>query len=118
MKDYASMTDFELNLILAKKILDWDDIVTKPREGWQTAVSWADGYNWYDFDACHDWDVVGPLLVEHNISLTIKNRYFSNRSWVATEVTSNVEPKTSEHPNPLRAVIIVFLMMEEENETD
>jgi len=118
MKDYAQMTDFELNLMLAKKMLDWDDIELKPRKEGQTAVAWGDGYNWYDFDACHDWSVVGPLMVEYKINLTVKNRYSSNLSWDATEVTSDMDPKTANHTNPRRAVIIVFLMMEEANETN
>lgn len=111
MTNFDLLTDFELNLMAARLLLDWDDIETAPRKKEQTAVAWADGYNWYNFDPCNDWRVVGPLLVTHKISLTIKNRYFPTLSWVATEVTSDVEPKTSSHANPLRAAVIVFLKM-------
>lgn len=118
MRDYASMTDFELNLILAKKMLDWDDIELTPRKEGQTAVAWGDGYNWYDYDPCHDWSIVGALMTTYHISLDIYNRYFSNIGWTATEVTSNTEPKSAKDANACRAVVIVFLMMEEENETN
>jgi len=108
MKDYESMTDFELNLLAARKFLDWDDLKTTPFKENQTAVAWGDGYNWYDYDPCHDWRVAGELIESHGIGV----RKQLSGMWVITQPEGKFPQYVK---SPRRGIVIVALMMEEAN---
>ncbi|MBS0895538.1 DUF2591 family protein [Tatumella sp. JGM130] len=56
-------------------------------------------------DWCNSWEESGPIVSDNNISL-----YPTEITWIAGSATFHV---SATHENPLRAAMIVFLMMKE-----
>lgn len=110
MKNYSEMSDFEINKAVAiaegYPPEDCDYGWTgKPDVG----VEWSEktGYPTKSFNYCNSWADAGPIIEKSRISL--RNRIDGN--WMA-ENEWGISFRAL-HDNPLRAAMIVFLMMRE-----
>jgi len=113
--DYSKLSDFEINVKVAEIVVDYDCISRLPQVG--MSVYWGDGANWHLFNPCNNPADAWPIIVDNNISLHAP-RY--KEGWMAEFTGSDddvndgfsVEYFDSHHANPLRAAMIVFLMMQ------
>ena len=96
MKDYAIMSDFEINSAVSMALLD--------KSAHPSARYFAVG------DYCNNPADAWPVIVESRIS--IKAVLYSQ--WMAEDYLEEI---SSLSQNPLRCAMIVFLMMKE-NEND
>ena len=124
MKDYAEMSDFEINCHVAMTLGmkehffmgaggddDFDDEIPLTERGpiWQTCKYRVGAYkpsNGNCFDPCNNPADAWPIIVENKLSI-----YPNSERW-------GVEGPNSDDPfhfdeNPLRCAMVVFLMMKE-----
>lgn len=119
--DYSKLSDFEVNyyafLLSAKKgLISFKDIMTKQNPG-ENHVMYGDGANWFKWDGCNNPSDAWPIILENNIELSPLYR----GDWCASaisEYTYEEEPvyniqTQAVDTNPLRAAMIVYLMMRE-----
>lgn len=104
MKDYSAMSDFEVNLLVAKSALNFDQLSSTQCLN-KAHVQWADGVNWHKFDPCNNPSDAWPLIVGNEISICKWSGGWSADKGALCRV---------HHNNPLRAAMIVFLMMKDE----
>lgn len=123
--NYAEMTDFEINKAVAKalgaKIVksSFGTACFKP----DFSVSeLSPGGPADKFKPCNSWADAGPIIQRNHIDLESLFE-FTNESeeeitptgiWSARGVIEGHIHPRFEHANPLRAAMIVFLMMQEE----
>ena len=125
MKDYASMSDFEINCHVAMALGmkehffmgaggedDFDDEIPLTERGpiWQTCKYRVGAYkpsNGNCFNPCNNPADAWPIIVDNKISLTC---HHSRGEWSAV---FNAENICFHANNPLRAAMIVFLKMKE-----
>lgn len=110
MKDYSAMSDFEINLEVAKL---FPELYSLNDEGEPVyfipdAMSAYSGNDYEEiiFDPCNAWADAGPIIHDNLIGLT-----HTGFAWHAY-ATKGDFGKASR--NPLRAAMIVFLMMKEQ----
>lgn len=112
--NYAEMSDFEIN----KKICDlfWPELSksnicrNKNFEQGGSAVYIKNGYGGFARDYCNSWADAGPIIQEYGIGLML----FKKSDAAAWDVSCGLlSAKKINHENPLRAAMIVFLMMQE-----
>lgn len=106
----SEITDTEINARVAKK-LDGVTRVNLPIDGTTLfhapKIQIKRNGKWEWFDPCNSWADAGPIIQENKINLNSVPQ-----GWVASDNgghDSNYFP----HQNPLRAAMIVFLMMKE-----
>lgn len=115
MKDYASMSDFEINRSVAiANGFPPDDCEIAKIGSSLVGVEWDDdtGYATKVFDFCNNPEDAWPIIVENKI--TIDAPFPQNQYWTAEKHDVdggllNFHVST----NPLRCAMIVFLMMKE-----
>ena len=99
MSKYAEMRNFEINKLVAEK---------------------QDDYSMFRFDYCNDPAGAWPIILENNIKLYIDDEYDdagnlvkSCNAYTGTQANSNTEygKFNVDHKNPLRAAMIVYLML-------
>jgi len=110
--DYSKLSDFEINLKLAHIILGKDNYDWNPDKK-EVYLAGVDGGellpNGY-FDPCNNPADAWPILLENHIAV-VPYRHTLPQAWpTAFGMASKF---TTEHANPLRAGMIVFLMMQE-----
>ena len=110
MKDYASMSDFEVNKAVLRLVIDYEDIATDPKDN-TGGVWFGDGAKWYQFNPCCNVADAWPVIFENKIWLrelfgTWQARGFPTKNHPMSEVMC-------EHANPLRAAMVVFLKMKD-----
>ena len=109
MKDYIKMSDFELNSAVAQLSLwkkkDCEEIHEDEKRG---VVSWADGANWHVFDPCNNPSDAWPIINIERIGV-YPSEGPDFMPWIAAKNAFSVTDK-----NPLRAAMIVYLMMKDE----
>ena len=99
--NYDDMSDQEINLEVARFSFD---------------SSWLDrhyGKEGMVPDYCNDWSDAGPIMIENKIG--IETTATSNE-WMARTCStsmSNMKFRCHKGKNPLRAAMIVFLMMKD-----
>lgn len=117
--DYSKMSDFEVNLCVAEIVVDYDCISRLPYTG--MAAHWGDGANWHAFNPCNNPADAWQIIVGNKISIvSLDNK------WIAAPVDTVIDGITGDSEvcfyasydavsdvNPLRAAMIVFLMMQE-----
>lgn len=122
--DYAEMTDFEINKAVAiargyaEENCDFG-WTGKPDVG----VEWSEetGYPTKSFNYCNSWADAGPIIQSSLIDLEAIYEFTDDSEqeieptgvWAARGVTKFFVHPRSESANPLRAAMIVFLMMNE-----
>ena len=108
MNNYIEITDFEINLAVAKLYLPYEHINENPAIG--NFVEWGDGTRWNQFDPCNSWADAGQIIEREKIN--IEYRYDCNGFWLAG-FGPGKGSKAFLQKKPLRAAMIVFLMMQE-----
>jgi hypothetical protein len=110
-RDYSQLSDFEINKRLAE-LLGWKVVNDNPTPNkGLLVVSSEDQCRAIDY--CNSWADMGPLMVEHSISLNkIEDEWEAHNGEIDQGglVVANIYLM---HKNPLRAAAIVYLMMEE-----
>ena len=110
--DYSKMSDFDINLRVAEIVVDYDCISRVPYT--EMAVYWGDGANWHVFNPCNNPEDAWPIIIENEISLISR---CANGEWKAQLHLGREDIFDSYascwDKNPLRAAMIVFLMMQE-----
>jgi len=114
--NYQEMSGYELNTRL-HNIIECDNKYELKVEGYR--VTWTDKktgeevvtlrkqYDKSFKDYCGSWADAGPIIQEEKIDLTFMD---IENCWCAGKVTPEVFIDCTNH-NPLRAAMIVFLMM-------
>lgn len=130
MVDYCEMSDFEINGLIAMRTQKVGDFTQargltfiheygNPVEGYGALC-----LGWKEFDPCNNPAEAWPIISENKISLI-----GCVDMWIATPDATVIDGDTSEpqaimyanswkapclaHSNPLRAAMIVFLMMQD-----
>lgn len=65
---------------------------------------------WKEFDPCNSWADAGPIILANRITISAPMKYDQPTEWLA--YSSSDSDICVYQPNPLRAVMIVFLMMQ------
>lgn len=93
--DYSKMSDFEINCRVHSEVVE---------------ISGLDSFKAKDY--CNNPADAWPIIVNNSISLEciVVNRH--EKTWRAQFKTAYVKHRVN-HKNPLRAAMIVFLMMQE-----
>lgn len=120
MKNYAEMSDFEINKMAALVLGESPFISQCINFGCgESSVPVGFGNCMRNVDYCNNWADAGPVILENRISLFLAD------GSIACAYSKNVYDEFGcvegyefevEHKNPLRAAMIVFLMMKD-NET-
>lgn len=114
--NYSEMTDFEINCEVARKLGFIE--ITGYQYGSRKKVCFADGdepkdvsegfsYQSCDFNPCNSWADAGPIIQVNQINLNS-----ITQGWIASDNGAH-DCNYSVHEHPLRAAMIVFLMMQE-----
>ncbi|EMC7876540.1 DUF2591 family protein [Enterobacter roggenkampii] len=112
--DYSQLSDFEINRMVGDVIFKglW---ACKPETSGNNTNKWYYGNADTTFeplnplpDYCNDWSAAGPIIVDNRIGIN-----HVNGSWRAQSVKTGWEEFSDD--NPLRAAMIVFLMMQDAN---
>lgn len=113
MTDYSKMSDFEINLQVAITIGGFVDEEILHEE--KTIFKHHGNSQYTAFDPCNSWADSGPIIASNRIML---NPYCADELWKAEfPVIDDGFMKTyavNYDKNPLRAAMIVFLMMQED----
>ena len=122
MNDYSEMSDFEINKAVA--VLENKDWVLLPcvDDALFVNVETEDKdcyeYDTHQYNPCNNPADAWPIIIENRIGLvpvfTCNNRCFSlepTEKWRAEKTDWSIE---IEDRNPLRAAMILFLMMNKE----
>lgn len=104
--NYAGMSDFEINKAVGSAIgINWANLDSN----YHALSIWDDG-ELCVFEPCNSWVDAGPIIQSNGMTL-IK---LTNGNWVCvSEFIDSVARRYSiSSHNPLRAAMIVFLMMQ------
>lgn len=113
--NYSDMSDFEINKAVGKffpelVIYNGDGkpvtLVSDPGATY-TGVDFEE----VEFDPCNSWSDAGPIIMGNKICLSC---YPNRNDWDAFTLSDKgYAEETTYDANPLRAAMIVFLMMKE-----
>lgn len=116
MTDYSKLSDFEINKLVAISTghkqfssLGWQGL----QDGDFNAVMVRGPMKIGGFDPCNNPEDAWPIIVENKIAIYPNNK--SASSWMARASFSEISI-SHWNENPLRAAMIVFLMMQENRE--
>jgi hypothetical protein len=103
---YDKMSDFEINLAVAKKL----GLIIDHRQHSGLAVQVCDSeyHGWYTVNYCHDWSDIGPIIEKNK--LWLQPDMIGDGYWHCYDLDDNHSAKGA---NPKRASAICFLMMQE-----
>lgn len=116
---YSDLSDFEINkkaFLLGVKLgyFDFEDIMQNKNPNCN-AVMYGDGLNWHKWDGCNRANDAWPIMRENGIATMAEGGKLvgaTTDSYETYEAYGNVV-HTHYDKNPLRAAMIVFLMMNE-----
>lgn len=111
MTDYSKMSDFEINKAIASLIYSKSQTTTPYNHRPDVQVFHLNGTNEF-FDYCNNPADAWQIIVEHGIGIIPYKKGLSE-SW---NVSTGLINGTIKDTNPLRAAMIVFLMMQEKKE--
>lgn len=118
MKSYSEMSDFEINCAVGKLMPnavcfndDGEPYTLEPDSC--PAYSGSD-FNEVNFEPCNSWADAGPIIMKSLIGIKPVSLFVGGHRWFAFEGDAGKEfnLKAADN-NPLRAAMIVFLMMQE-----
>lgn len=95
--DYSKMSDYEISCEVGRAISFADYLLARSEQK----------------NYCNSWADAGPIIEKHNISLLCSTMR-SQKVWEA--MTPDGEEHCWAETNPLRAAMIVFLMMHDKGE--
>lgn len=96
--NYSEMSDHQINVLVAKALDGHADDKFPVQRRLQV------------FDPCNSWADGGPIIHKGKFSLEMDN---TEAFWICTGFSENEPPFMENHENPLRAGMVVFLMMNE-----
>jgi hypothetical protein len=105
--NYNDMTDFEINKLVFKN----SDLYFKCEDAMKNklpikeGIMWGDGANWHEFDPCNNPSDAWPIILENKINIAFAAS--SDESQASGGYYCCIDEK------PLRAAMIVYLMMGE-----
>ncbi|MBI0276863.1 DUF2591 family protein [Hafnia alvei] len=110
MADYSKMSDFEINKLVASSlggfesedIFELQGVIFKRHGKYQYSV----------FDPCNDPSEAWPIILSNLIALKPVKLYVGGHRWFASKGDGDFGLKFADD-NPLRAAMIVYLMMKE-----
>lgn len=108
MKDYASMSDREINMHVASIIYPESTVIESRSRPPCAFVTGSIPDCWVDY--CNNPADAWPIIVERKIN--IEWHEWKNSRWMPFAL-NNATAKSCYDANPLRAAMIVFLMMKE-----
>ncbi|MGP2449050.1 phage protein NinX family protein [Pantoea stewartii subsp. indologenes] len=115
--NYSELSDFEINKAVA---IACGYAEENCEFGWSgkpdVGVEWNEetGYPTKSFNYCNSWADAGPIIVSNLISLKPVSLFVGGHRWFATKGEGDFYIKAADN-NPLRAAMIVFLMMQEKS---
>lgn len=114
MKNYEEMSDFEINKRVFKAIVGEKPLGYPHNADGRSVGDEANGnYRWYDY--CNNPDDAWPIIVKYEIDVIQNNGQdcpLATNS--AVMMFRGDDVFICQHENPLRAAMIVFLMMNED----
>lgn len=133
MKDYSAMSDFEINCHVAEKAGIGDSMFfssdeselaeedPKKRGPIWNVPSWIQVKNWMPskgncFNPCNNPSDAWPIITENSIVIMPYMRGEKPALWLCFDV--NNSDLDCQDGNPLRAAMIVFLMMKDAEKCD
>lgn len=108
MIDYSVLSDFEINKKVAIIAIDYEDMSPFIPMNGTSSVQYGDGARWHHYDPCNNPSDAWPIIVENKINI---NHMKIENCWEAFNYYHHGIDAT--HTNPLRAAMIVFLMMKD-----
>lgn len=126
--NFSEMTDEQINEMVITALVkngvftdDYREVSHREyvSDGWnwgrgtETGMTGRDGnlfishQNGHKLDYCNSWTDAGPIIERERITITSALR---RDWWDAIDISADIEVR---HVNPLRAAMIVFLMMQE-----
>lgn len=122
MTDYSVLSDFEINKRVFKAIVGAIPLGYPHNADGRSVGNESNGnYRWYDY--CNNPEDAMPIIIENKISIVS-----TDSSWIALPDNAAIDGITGDatemiyaddscviHANPLRAAMIVFLQMQENN---
>lgn len=119
--NYSEMSDFEVNGMVSAATQRAGDYTQARGVTFIHEYSEPTGelgaiccLGWKEFDPCNSWADAGPIILENSIGLIAPFAGFEPEGfaiWNAYDPMS--QDRVFSHENPLRAAMIVFLMMNE-----
>lgn len=106
MKNYAEMNDSQINILVCKAVGKGMSDYCRIMDMNDHTILLAD--NKTLFDPCNSWADAGPIIQDNAIGIMPFKKGQSEAWSLAAGLLSNT---TVKHKNPLRATMIVFLMM-------
>lgn len=69
--NHEKTSDFEINKRIFPHTRDYNkcEDVMEQKNPNKDALMWGDGTNWFEFNPCNSWADMGPLIVEHEITI-------------------------------------------------
>lgn len=112
--NYSEMTDFEINCAVAKLDESISKILVPYQENDNPSIQCIKLGGWYWFNPCNSWADAGPIIEKHLICLAadVFAEPQDGGKWVARPAYG-WDSERVRSKNPLRAAMIVFLMMKE-----
>jgi len=115
--NYSEMTDFEINKAVGEILLEgkW---ACKPGCAGNQSDSW--NYGSVDTfvtpypalpDYCNSWADAGPIILANKITISAPMEYDQPADWLAYPASDS--DICVSHPNPLRAAMTAFLVVQE-----
>lgn len=108
MTDYSKMSDFEINRLIASAVLECD-VFNYPHSADGSSVGSGSKYFPIWFNYCNNPADAWPIIIRNLIS--IDSIFDKGNTWLAFGGDDSEHRHV--HSNPLRAAMIVFLMMKE-----
>lgn len=107
--DYSKMSDFEINKTVGDLLgVEWANLDSN----YHPLCIWVDGCLEI-FHPCNSWADAGPIIEKFGIGL-MPFKKSPAKAWpLSVGLLSNA---SVEHENPLRAAMIVYLMMHDKGE--
>lgn len=120
MTDYSVLSDFEINALVASNLKQVTRILKPFTENKNTGVQFVKDGKWCWFDPCNNASDAWSIIKENEIGILPQYDELNNQ-WVAFKKVIKVFNNIIQceigykHVNPLRAAMIVFLMIQENN---
>lgn len=127
MTNYSELSDFEINKRVAEAYLGYIEISQRfVNTGIDSSKHYCEDYvvrkltnnerHWRKFDPCSSWGDAGPIIVENWIEIHPRNIRVGKHEYVSGWGAKSTKDDWSEFhecESPLRAAMIVYLMMKE-----
>ena len=116
--NYESMSDHRINALVTSSIFDCNQWEYSDAEFYHCGMDGEGYYSQPILDYCNDWSFGGPIIQKHKLSVMLdwelKGHYTAMGTVTEQRSLGSYDKLISfSHKEPLRAAMIVFLMMNE-----